>query len=142
MPGTALTADKPLNVRQELFCQTLARGMSIKAAYREAGFKNAKGVWMLLKKANVRARIAELLAEAAALSLVSRAQITQRILGFVEKAEAGGSAAMVREGRQGLMDVAKLNGMVNPLPPAPPKREPITEIRRVVVEPNGDEWEY
>jgi hypothetical protein len=141
-----LTVDKKLNPRQELFCQAVARGMSLNAACLAAGYKRTASVYLLVRKPNVRARIETLLAESAALSLISKPQLTQRLLGFVDKAEAGGSAAMLREGRQGLMDVAKLNGMVSALPPAPKpapaKREPITEIRRVVVEPDGRDWEY
>ena len=141
MPGAALTADKPLNARQALFCQGVASGMSLRAACLAAGYKRHEGVYLLMQKPNVRARIEALLAQAAAQSVISKEQLTQRLLSIVEKAEAGQSAAMLREGRQGLMDVAKLNGLANP-PPAPPRSEPIREIRRVLVYPDGRQWDY
>ena len=39
------------------------------------------------------------------------------------------------------MDVAKLNGLANP-PRAPPRMPPIREIRRVLVYPDGRQWDY
>lgn len=58
MPAAPLTPDKPLNPRQELFAQALARGMSQRAAYLEAGYKDARHAWAVMEKPNVRARVA------------------------------------------------------------------------------------
>ena len=61
-----LDAAKPLTARQELYCQAVARGAAREVAYREAGYKGRTNAPRMSRYPNVKARIAQLLAEAAA----------------------------------------------------------------------------
>lgn len=145
MPGDPMSPDKKLNARQELFAQGVASGMSKNAAYLAAGYKNVVGVYLTVRMPNVDARIKALLAEAQARNHVNSAQVTEQLKDIVGVAIKSESAAMAQVGRQALADIARINGLVpRPCAPAPPKPtfEPITEVRRIVVEPDGREWEY
>ena len=134
--------DKPLNARQEQFCLGLARGMSKRAAFKAAGYGDAStGPARLLAMANVAARRDELMAEARAQNRVTIEQIDARLARIVDANIDIPTVAAQNLARQALMDRAKLNGLLDPKPATPPW-EQITEIRRMVVEPDGREWEY
>ncbi len=144
MPGDPLSADKPLNPRQERFCLFVASGMSFNAACLAAGYKSTVSVYLMLRKPNVRARLEALRAEAEAASVVTRMQLTQRLLAVADRAERAGqspTAALLREERQALLGVARINGLER-LPPAKPALAPISEIRRMIVYPDGYATDY
>jgi hypothetical protein len=138
---------KPLNPRQELYAQALARGMSQAAAYREAGYKNAQATPRMKKYPNVQARIEQLLAEAAARSVITNDQLSDYLLNLIELHKDSQTPAMLQMARAAVMDLAKINGLLDAK--GKPRQQActcggdrITEIRRVVVEPDGREWAY
>lgn len=135
---------KPLNPRQELYAQALARGLSHRAAYREAGYKGQTTCGRPLHYPNVRARVAQLMAETNARNRVTIEEITGRLLSIVGRNEAGDTAAAQSVARQALMDLAKMHGLLGDKSgaggPAPPP--PITEIRRIIVYPDGSKTDY
>ncbi len=139
------TKEKPLSARQELYAQAIARGLSPTAAYREAGYGSAsQNAWRPKNQPNVRARIAQLLSETAALNRLSIEEVSQRLLAIVERGETGDTAQMLQLARAALMDLAKLHGMfVDKHELSGPGGGPmqITEIRRIIVDPAaGTEW--
>ncbi len=146
MPGQPLTPDKPLNPRQELFAQAMARGMTQRAAYAEAGYKDHRCVYLLMRKPNVQARIAQLMAGTAARNAVSSDGITQRLLGIADRNETAPSVAGQALARHALMDAAKVSGLLDAKPAPAARRlmppEWLTEIRRVIVYPDGYTTDY
>lgn len=68
------------NVKYELFCQGIAKGMDKKEAYLRAGFKSGHGASDLYRRPEIRARIDELLTGAANRCELSRKQILDRML--------------------------------------------------------------
>ncbi len=143
-----LDSAKPLNARQELYCQARARGASRAVAYREAGYKGVANTPRMSKYPNIKARIAQLPAEAAARSVITTDGISAQLQALIIRCQAYDSAPMIQANRAALMDLAKITGLLDA------KGKPtgggrcacgglgITEIRRVVVEPDGREWEY
>ncbi len=133
MPGPPLTEDKPLNPRQELFCLALARGMSQRAAYLAAGYKDGRHAWRLMEKPNVVVRVAELRAASAARNEVSVDSITARAMAIVENNEGSESLAAQRLALRGLMDVARMHGFMRPKPPlSASELDQIAEGRRIL----------
>jgi hypothetical protein len=147
-----LDSAKPLNPRQELFAQALARGMSAKAACRAAGYRNVTGFHRLSQFPNVKARVAQLLADAAARSVITTDHISDYLLDLIERSKSGDAAPIMQLNRAAVMDLAKIHGLLDAKgQPTKPKGQGvctcgganrITVIRRVVVEPDGREWEY
>ena len=138
MPAEPLSVDKPLNPRQELFAQALARGMSQRAAYLAAGYKDARNAWAIMQKPNVTARIEELMDETAALNRITIDSITQRLQTMARRNETADSVAAQSLARRALMDLARMHGLMNPkAAPSPPAVNPISEIRRIIVYPDG-----
>jgi hypothetical protein len=137
---------KPLNPRQELYAQALARGLSHRAAYREAGYRGQTTCGRPLHYSNVRARVAQLMAETNARNRVTIEEITDRLLAIIERNEAGDTAAAQSVARQALMDLAKMHGLLGasagPAARFNPPQQPITEIRRIIVEPDGRMTDY
>jgi hypothetical protein len=73
--------------RQEKFVQALVAGMTAEAAYRSAGYRpNRSGPPRLKAEAEVRARIAELLAQGAAAAMLTRADILRKLLANADAA--------------------------------------------------------
>ena len=100
------------NPRHERFAQLLVQGTPVGGAYVKAGYKASRHNAHRLKwKPYVQARLAELLEQAAAESLVTIAGVTHRLLRIVETAEQAGSAPMLTVARAALMDAARLNGL-------------------------------
>lgn len=105
---TALT-----NARHERFALALVEGMTADGAYVAAGFKaHRQNAARLMTNDDVRRRVAELQARAAADTRISVAAITERLLSIAEKGEKDGAAPMLAVARAALMDAAKLNGLV------------------------------
>ncbi len=147
MPAPPVTPDKPLNARQELFVQALASGMSQRDACTAAGYKDRKSAWIILSRANVAARFAQVTAEMAATKRVTRAGISDRMLGIAERNETADSVTAQGLALRALNTVAKMHGLQTPKPPppvapAPPAREPVTEIIRSIVYPDGYATDY
>ena len=70
--------------------------------------------------------------------------LTDRMMGIADRNELQPTVGAQGVALKALMGVARINGLT-PLKAgqrAPLAREPITEIRRIVVEPDGREWEY
>jgi hypothetical protein len=145
-----LDSAKPLNPRQELFAQGMARGMTHADAYRDAGYKSQTNTFRMCKFPNVQARIKQLMAEAAARHHVTTDQITAYLLDLIARSDAGDTAPLMQLNRAAVMDLAKIHGLLDA------KGQPkagaqictcgganrITEIRRVLVYPDGREEEY
>jgi hypothetical protein len=143
-----LDSAKPLKPRQELFAQAIARGASRTVAYREAGYKGQANISRMSAYPNIKARIAKLQAEAAARSVVTTDQLIAYLLDLIETNRHSQAASMAQMARAAIMDLGKVTGLLDP------KNKPkgggrctcgglgITEIRRIVVEPDGREWEY
>lgn len=79
------------NARHERFAQELAKGQSADAAYVTAGFKvNRSNAARLNAYEHIRARVAEILADAAALVTIDAAWVLKKAVVLHEKAmEAG-----------------------------------------------------
>ena len=81
-------------------------------------------------------------------STVTTDQLVAYLLDLIEGNRHSQTAAMAQMARAAIMDLGKVTGLLNP------KAKPqgagrctcgglgITEIRRIVVEPDGREWEY
>ncbi len=134
------TADTPLSVRQELFVQGLASGKSKAAAYVDAGYSDRRSAWRTFSLPNVQAKYAELTAETASRARINIDEICERLMVIVDRMEeSGGTVAELNLARRALMDLAKLLGAKRA---DEPTHEPISEIRRVIVCPDGQEWSY
>jgi hypothetical protein len=142
--AATLTPDKPLNTRQALFAQALACGMSQRDAAKAAGYKTWKVAWTLLKKPNVERRVAELMAETAAANRLTCDTVTENVREIAERNQRAESVSAQNLSRQSWMNLARMHGFMGPKPaaPAPPAREPITEIRRLIVYPDGYATDY
>ncbi len=144
----ASPTDKPLNPRQELFAQGVARGLSQRAAYLAAGYKNSQHAWALVKMPHVNARIAQLMADAALLNRLNIENISRRLQALAERNESSTTVAGQNLSRQAWITVAKMNGLLDAkptpakTPPKAPPLEPVTEIRRVIVYPDGYATDY
>jgi hypothetical protein len=100
------------NAKHERFAQRVAEGKTADAAYVLAGFaRNDSNAARLNGNERVKARVAEILEEAAAQVGVTVASITKRLLAIAVKAESKDDAPMLSVARATLMDVAKLNGI-------------------------------
>lgn len=140
-----LDSAKPLTARQELYAQAISRGMSKAAAYREAGYKGPQATTRMKRYPNVQAKIAQLMAETAARSRLTVEQITEELLAIIERGKGGDSAQMLNTARAALMNLVAIHGLE-----AGKGGEictcgganRITEIRRVLVYPDGREEEY
>ena len=73
--------------------QAVARGASREVAYREAGYKGRTNAPRMSRYPNVKARIAQLLAEAAARSVVTTDQLIAYLLDLIDKSSALKAAA-------------------------------------------------
>jgi phosphopantetheinyl transferase (holo-ACP synthase) len=99
-----------LNARQEHFAQGVARGMSLIAAYRAAGYKpSTSRATIQGHLPHVRKRIAELLKRAARKTIVTIEKLTEeleaaRVLSMSD--EKGAAAAVAA-----IMAKAKLHGL-------------------------------
>lgn len=142
-----LTSAKPLNPRQELFAQGLARGMSQRAALRDAGYSPISSYSRLRRCPNIKRRVEQLLAEAAARSVITTEEISSQLQEIIARSKAGDSAPMLQTTRAAVMDLAKVHGLLDGK--GGPKgricdcggANRITEIRRVVVYPDGREYD-
>ena len=69
------------NARHEAFAQALAKGMTADAAYQEAGYKAHRGNAATLRaNQNVRRRVEEITAKAAARVEITKADVLQGLL--------------------------------------------------------------
>jgi len=101
------------NPAHERFAQNIVKGMTLAAAYEAAGYKRSeKNAARLRKVEGVATRIAELQTAVAEKTVITVADITQRLLNIAQKGENDGQPAMLSVARASLMDVAKLNGMI------------------------------
>ena len=105
------------NVKHEIFCQEIAKGISAPKAYELAGYKpNDSHASRLLSQRHIADRVAELLEQVGRriveLTSVTAASATQRLLTVADKAEALATASGYSVARQAIMDVAKLNGLI------------------------------
>jgi hypothetical protein len=142
----------PLTARQELFVQGLSQGMSLMDACRHAGYGQGRNGARILNMPNVKARYDALMAQRAARSEVTVAEITEGLRDVIAKTKSSEAAALQAQTRQAFMDLAKLHGHLSPKAVAAagafnPKDcacggTGITEIRRVIVWPDGREEEY
>jgi hypothetical protein len=130
----------PLNTRQERFVQGLAQGLTLMEACRQAGYGQGRNGARILSLPNVAARLEALRGETASRVRLTIDDICARLMVIVDRMEeSGGTVAELNLARRALMDMAKLLGTKGAGGPA---REPITEIRRVIVCPDGQEWSY
>ncbi len=134
--------DTPLTPRQEKFVQALARGLDISAAQREAGYTSRRNATHTLNLPNVRARLEALRAQTLAANRVSIDEIVAELREIVSRMQQGATVAELNLARRALMDLARVCGLFSDRGPPPRPALQITEIRRVVVEPDGREWEY
>jgi hypothetical protein len=136
------THDKPLNARQERFALGLTQGMSKWAAFRAAGYgRSSTGPQRLLAMPNVIARVEELRAQARAQHKVTVTEITRSLRAIVARNADSDSITAQELARRALMDLAKLHGLLTE------RHEvalvnPVTEIRRVIVYPDGRATDY
>jgi hypothetical protein len=127
--------DTPLTGPQEKFVQAMAKGLDKAAACREAGYGSRTSAYRALQMPNVAARLRDLQAETAARTRITIDGITERLLAIVDRMEAqGGTVPELNLARRALMDLAKLLEWKGP--PPPPALN-ITEIRRMIVAPDG-----
>ena len=135
---------RPLTPRQELFAQAMSRGLTIAAALAEAGY-NPRTYTRLAQYPAVKARIERLLAEAAARSVITTEQISQQLQEIIARSKSGDSAPMLQTTRAAVMDLAKVHGLLDGKGGPTVKicdcggGNRITEIRRVLVSPDGSE---
>lgn len=134
--------DTPLTPRQEKFVQAMARGLDISAAQREAGYVSRRNATHTLKLPNVRIRLEVLRAQTLAANRVSIDEIVAELREIVSRMQGGATVAELNLARRALMDLARICGLFSDRGPVAPPRPQITEIRRIVVEPDGREWEY
>ena len=98
-----------LNVKQELFAQGIAKGLSQLRAYVEAGYKPSEGAaCRLSSNVKVAARIAELQAKGADKALVTVETINEKLIESYEMAEQMKQAAAMT---QAAMAQAKIFGL-------------------------------
>jgi hypothetical protein len=135
--------DTPLTPRQETFVLALTRGLDISAAQREAGYASRRNATHTLSLPNVKNRLAALRAEALARNNHSVDEICARLWVIVERMkESAGSVPEFNLMRRALVDLARIQGqLVEKASVAAPVNR-ITEIRRVIVWPDGREEEY
>ena len=101
------------NARHERFAQELAKGKSQSEAYGLAGYcEDRTAASRLSTNVNVIARATELKSKAADKAVITIEKLTARLLGIVEKGEAAHDAPLLSVARAALMDVAKLNGLI------------------------------
>lgn len=135
---------RPLTPRQELFAQAVARGLTHRAALAEAGY-NMRTYQRLARYPAVKARIERLLAEAAARSVITTDEISRQLQEIIARSKAGDSAPMLQTTRAAVMDLAKVHGLLDGKGGPTVKicdcggANRVTEIRRVLVRPDGSE---
>lgn len=134
--------EMPLTPRQEKFVLAMARGLDISAAYREAGYTSRRNATHTLGLPNVRARLEALKAQTLAANRVSIEEIVGELRDIVARMRDGATVGEVNLARRALMDLARICGLFSDRGPVKPPLAPITEVRRVIVEPDGREWEY
>lgn len=106
------------NRRHELFSQGVARGLTGQQAYRDAGFTATTdgtaevGASRLLKRDEVRARVAELQERSAVRAEITAAGLTKELQDIMTKALRKDGSGHLNTARQCVMDIAKLNGLV------------------------------
>jgi ribonucleotide reductase alpha subunit len=101
------------NARHERFAQELAKGAAASHAYAAAGYKPSdQAASRMTRNIKVAARIEELKERAAERTVVTVANLTDRLLKIAEKGEASTEAPMLSVARASIMDAAKLNGLV------------------------------
>ncbi len=131
-------SETPLTTRQEALVQALAQGMTKSEAGREAGYTSFRNANRTLTLPNVAARLAHLQAETAARARISIDGICERLMAIVDRMEeSGGTVAELNLARRALMDLSKL--LEHKGPPLKPKT---IVIKRILVEPDGREWDY
>ena len=135
---------RPLTPRQELFAQAMARGETIRDAMTGAGY-NARTYQRMARYPAVKARIERLLADAAARSVITTDEISRQLQEIIERSKAGDSAPMLQTTRAAVMDLAKVHGLLAGKGGPTVKicdcggANRVTEIRRVIVRPDGSE---
>ena len=105
------------NVKHEMFCQEVAKGISASKAYELAGYEpNDSHASRLRSQTSIADRVAELLEQVGRrtveLTSVTAASATRRLLTIADKAEALATASGYSVARQAIMDMAKLNGLI------------------------------
>ena len=101
------------NPKHERFAQERANGLPASEAYVQAGYaRNDSNAARLNRNEQVSARIAEILERAATKTVITVANITERLLAIAAKGETSRDAPMLAVARASLMDAAKLNGLV------------------------------
>jgi hypothetical protein len=101
------------NARQERFAQELAKGSSQAAAYAAAGYRPCDAhAARLAGNGRVAERVLELKERAAERTVVTVANLTDRLLRIAAKGETSTEAPLLSVARASIMDAAKLNGLV------------------------------
>jgi alkanesulfonate monooxygenase SsuD/methylene tetrahydromethanopterin reductase-like flavin-dependent oxidoreductase (luciferase family) len=103
-----------LNSRQDKFARNLAKGMTLAAAYVDAGYQpHPANPTRLRENERVRARVEELQKRAAIDTGITIQSITADLAEVVKEAAAlPQSAGTLNARRAALMDIATLNGLV------------------------------
>ena len=101
------------NARHEAFAQALAKGKSATEAYTAAGYKGDRtAASRLSTNVNVQARLTELKMRVAEKTVLTVADLTDRLLAIAAKGEGSNEAPLLSVARASLMDAAKLNGLI------------------------------
>lgn len=104
---------KITNAKYELIAQGVAKGLTPEEAYVAAGGSaDRSNAWRAVRRPEVTKRVAELQAKAAERTLVTVEKMAERLLAIVEKAEKADDAPLLNVARAGIMDVAKLYGLI------------------------------
>jgi hypothetical protein len=117
MPGGSDPAQEAMlptlkNARYEQFAQGLAKGQTQVQAYAEAGYLNPEHAYRMMKRPGVRARVAELMEEAAARAEIGVAMVTETLVRLAGKAEEDGATGGLSAARAAWMAAARLNGLL------------------------------
>jgi hypothetical protein len=136
-----LTPDKPLNARQELFAQAYVSGITGRDAARAAGYRSLSIVWDLMRKPNVVRRIEQLQAEVAAAGRLTRDTLNEKVRDLAERNQRAESVSGQVLSLRSWTTLARMNGMMTPKLEKP-AFEPVTEIIRTVVYPDGYATDY
>lgn len=101
------------NQRHERFAQELAKGAPAIEAYKKAGYRPDRGAASRLSsKVSVKARVQELLGNAALRTEVTVSRVTENLVRIADKAEKIGESNGLSVARSAWMDAAKINGLV------------------------------
>lgn len=98
--------------KQEYFAQLCVEGHALESAYKLAGYRPKLGnARRLANRVAIKARLAELTAEAKANLVPSLENISKRLFELAETATLNPDQRDLGLARQALMDIAKLHGI-------------------------------